>query len=68
MTNSGLWTICVLEVMTFNRPEMTSKASEYLVIMNVDYFVPISFNLLYYTTILPRNTNVLKNPLVFLGS
>ena len=39
----------------FKRPEMTFKASEYLLIMNVDYFVPISFNLLYYTrvTLLP---------------
>ena len=31
---------------------------EYLFIMNVDYFVPISYNLFYYTTILPWNTSV----------
>ena len=69
MTNSGLLTICVFSrVMTFKRPEMTFKASEYSLIMNVDYFVSISFNLLFYTTILPCNTNVLKNPRVFLGS
>ena len=36
--------------MTFKGSEMTFKASEYLLIMNFDYFVPISFNLLYYTT------------------
>ena len=53
MTNSGLWTICVLKIMTFKRPEMTFKASEYSLIMNVDYFVLIFFNLLCYTTILP---------------
>ena len=47
MTNSGLWTICVFRVMTYKK-----QASEYLLIMNVDYFVPIPFNLLYYTTIL----------------
>ena len=68
VTNSGLWTICVFRVMTFKRPEMTFKASEYFLIMNIDYFVSISFNLLYYTTILPWNTNGLKNPRVFLGS
>ena len=54
--------------MTFKRPEMTFKASEYFLIMNVDYFVSISSNLLYYTTILPCNTNVLENPRVFFGS
>ena len=43
----------MFRVMTFKRPEMNSKASEYLLIMNVDSSVPISFNLLYYTTILP---------------
>ena len=53
MTDSGLWNICVFRVMTFKRPEMTCKASEYLLIMNVDSFVPISLILLYYTTILP---------------
>ena len=53
MTNSGLWTICVFWVATFKRPEMKFKASEYLLIMNSDYFVPISINLIYYTTILP---------------
>ena len=35
--NSGLWTICVLKAMTFKRPEMTFKASDYLLIMNFDY-------------------------------
>ena len=54
--------------MTFKRPEMTFKASEYFLIMNVDFFVSISFNLLHYATTLPCNTNVLKNPRVFLGS
>ena len=68
VTNFGLWTICVFRVMTFKRPEITFKASEYFLIMNFDYFMSISFNLLYYTTILPCNTNVLKNPRVFLGS
>ena len=53
MTNYGLYTTCVFRVMTLKRPEMTFKASEYLLIMNFDYFVPISFNLLYYATILP---------------
>ena len=50
-TYSGLWTVCVFRVMTFNRPEMTFKAPEYWLIMNVDYFVPISFNMIYYTTL-----------------
>ena len=58
MTNSGLWTICVFRVMAFKIPE-------YFSIMNVDYFVSISFNSLYYTTKFPCNTNVLKNPRVF---
>ena len=44
VTNSGLWTICVFTVMTLKRPEMTFKASEYLLIMNFCSFVPISFN------------------------
>ena len=68
VTNSGLWTIFVFGVMTFKRPEMTFKASEYLLVMTFDYFGPISFNFLYYMTILPWNTNVFKNPRVFLGS
>ena len=42
----------MFRVVTFKRPEMIFKASEELLIMNFDYFVPISFNLLYYTTIL----------------
>ena len=53
VTNSGLWTICVFRAMTLKRTEMTFKASEYLLIVSLDYFVPISFNLLYYTIILP---------------
>ena len=48
---SVLWTICVFRVMTIKRPEMTFKVSEYLLIMNLDYFVQISFNFLYNTTI-----------------
>ena len=48
VTNSGLWTICVFRVVTFKRPEMTFKSSEYLLIMNFDYFVPISFTMLVY--------------------
>ena len=43
----------VFRVMTFRRTEITFKASEYLVIMSFDYFVPFSFNFPYYTTILP---------------
>ena len=45
MTNSGLRTVCVFRVMTFNGPEMTLKTSEYLLIMN--------FDSLYSTTISP---------------
>ena len=44
MTNSGLWTIYVFRVMTFNRPGMTFKASEYLLIMKFEYFVQIPLN------------------------
>ena len=52
VTNSGVWTICVFRVMTIKKPEMTFKASEYLLIMNFDSFVSISSNLLYYMTII----------------
>ena len=51
--------------MTFKRLEMTLKGSEFLLIMNFDYFVLISFDFLYYTIILPWNTNVLKYARVF---
>ena len=53
VTKSALWTMCVFRAVTFKRPETTFAASEYLLIMNFDYFVPISFNLLYYTTTVP---------------
>ena len=38
-----IWTKCVFRI--FKRPEMTFEASKYLLILNFDYFVPISFNL-----------------------
>ena len=38
-----LWTIRVFRVMTFKRLEMTYKASEYSLIMNFYYFVPICY-------------------------
>ena len=42
VTNCGLWTICVFRVMTFKKPEMTFKASKYLLIRSFDYFLLFS--------------------------
>ena len=68
VTNSGLWTICVFRVMTFKRPGITFKASEYLLVMNFDYFVPISF-ICYITRLHFLEIQFFfKNPSVCLGS
>ena len=68
VTNSGLWTICVFRVMTFKRPELTFRASDYLLIMNFDYFV---HNFLYIAILhdyITLKYKRFKKPRVCLGS
>ena len=66
VTNYGLWTICVFRVMTFKRPEMTFKASEYMVIkyLTISCQFPLICNItrLYYIGI-----QTFENPRVFSG-